>query len=148
MDLSGSLEVGASRARAWAFIVDPERVGGCGPGVESVERLDPTHFRARAKVGIGIISTRFEVDLELLEADEPSRAVIAARGHAPGSDVEATGEMRLSGPPEGPTRMDWRATIEMTGAVASLGARLVQGMAEKLAAEAFDCIKSTLEAGT
>src|SRR5947208_683331 len=90
------------REGVWAFIVDPQQVGWCGPGVEAIDEIDPSHYRARAKVGIGVISARFTVDLELGEAQPEDRAVITASGHAPGSAVDATGEMRLSGPTEGP----------------------------------------------
>jgi carbon monoxide dehydrogenase subunit G len=146
MEFSGATEINAPRDRAWAFIIDPQQVGWCGPGVESIEALDATHFRAKAKVGIGIISARFTVDLELVEADPPDRAVIRASGQAPGSAVEATGEMRLSGPEAGPTTLDWSADVAILGTIASVGSRLIEGTANKLITEAFDCMRAKLEA--
>jgi carbon monoxide dehydrogenase subunit G len=146
MDFSGQIVVNAPRDRVWAFIADPQQVGWCGPGVESIEAVDASHFTARAKVGIGIISARFEVELELATAEPPDRAVISAAGHAPGSDVDATGEMHLSGPADGPTTMDWHATVTLSGTIASVGARLIEGTATKLIGQAFDCIQARLEA--
>ena len=146
MQFSGSTEINAPRERIWAFVIDPQQVGWCGPGVESIEELDPRHFRARAKVGIGVISARFAVDLELVEADEPDRAVIKASGQAPGSAVEATGEMRLVGPADGPTTMEWTADVAILGTIASVGARLIEGTADKLISQAFDCMRAKLEA--
>ena len=146
MQFSGATEINAPRDRTWAFIIDPQQVGWCGPGVESIEALDATHFRAKAKVGIGIISAWFTVDLELVEADPPDRAVIKATGQAPGSAVEATGEMRLSGPEAGPTTLDWSADVAILGTIASVGARLIEGTANKLITEAFDCMRAKLEA--
>jgi len=63
VQFSGSTEINAPRARVWAFVIDPQQVGWCGPGVESIEEVDATHYRARAKVGIGVISARFAVNL-------------------------------------------------------------------------------------
>jgi carbon monoxide dehydrogenase subunit G len=146
VQFSGTTEIDAPRARVWAFVIDPQQVGSCGPGVESIEVLDDTHFRARAKVGIGVISARFAVDLELLEADEPDRAVIRATGQAPGSAVEARGEMRLSGPEAGPTTMGWTADVSIMGTLASVGARMIEGTANKLITQAFDCMRAKLEA--
>ena len=146
MQFSGTTEINAPRDRTWAFIIDPQQVGWCGPGVESIEALDATHFRAKAKVGIGIISARFNVDLELVEADAPDRAVIKASGQAPGSAVEATGEMRLSGPEAGPTTLAWSADVAILGTIASVGSRLIEGTANKLITEAFDCMRAKLEA--
>jgi uncharacterized protein len=146
MQFSGTTEINAPRAKVWSFVIDPQQVGWCGPGVESIESVDATHFRARAKVGIGIISARFVVNLELVEAEEPDRAVIKASGQAPGSAVEATGEMRLVGPAEGPTTMGWSADVAILGTIASVGARLVEGTANKLITQAFDCMRAKLEA--
>jgi carbon monoxide dehydrogenase subunit G len=130
----------------WAFVIDPQQVGWCGPGVEAIEAVDDTHFKARAKVGIGVISARFTVNLELAEAVEPERAVIRASGQAPGSAVDATGEMVLSGPDGGPTTMAWSAEVAILGTIASVGSRLIEGTANKLITQAFDCMRAKLEA--
>ena len=146
MEFSGVLEIQAARAAVWAFVMDPERVGWCGPGVEAIEIVDATHYRARAKVGIGVISARFVVDLELAEAVEPDRAVIRASGQAPGSTADAVGDITLTGAAAGPTTMAWTATVAISGALASLGSRLIDNTAEKLIGETFGCIRAQLEA--
>ena len=146
MHFAGSTEINAPRDRVWAFVVDPEQVGWCGPGVESIEVIDGSHFRARAKVGVGVVSARFNVDLELADAVPPDRAVIKAAGRAPGSSVEATGSMSLSGPPDGPTTMDWEANVTILGTFAAVAARLVEGQANRMIKQAFDCMRAKLEA--
>jgi len=146
MQFSGTTEINAPREKVWAFVIDPQQVGWCGPGVESIEEIDETHYRARAKVGIGVISARFNVNLELVETAEPDRAVIKASGQAPGSAVDATGSMDLSGPPEGPTTMSWSADVAISGTIASVGARLIEGTANKMIAKTFDCMRDKLEA--
>ena len=146
MQFSGSLEIGAPRDRVWAFLVDPNQVGSCGPGVESIEVVDDTRFRARAKVGVGFISARFVVDMTFAALTAPDRAQIKAHGQAPGSAVDAEAEMRLSGPPEGPTTMDWNADVTISGTLASVGARLIEGTANKMIGQTFDCIRTKLEA--
>jgi carbon monoxide dehydrogenase subunit G len=146
MQFSGTTEINAPRAKVWAFVIDPQQVGWCGPGVESIEAVDATHFRARAKVGIGVISARFNVTLELVESVEPERAVIRASGQAPGSAVDARGEMVLAGPDEGPTTMAWSADVSIMGTIASVGSRLIEGTANKLIGQSFDCMREKLEA--
>lgn len=146
MEFAGTTEINAPRDRVWAFVIDPQQVGWCGPGVESIEELDATHYRARAKVGIGVIAARFTVNLELVEATAPQVAVIKASGQAPGSAVDATGSMHLEGPPEGPTTMRWSASVVISGTIASVGARLIEGTANKMIKQTFDCIRGKLEA--
>jgi carbon monoxide dehydrogenase subunit G len=148
MKFEGTVEIRAPRDRVWSFLMDPNQVGGCGPGVESIEVIDETHFKAKAKVGIGFISARFIVDMEIAERDEPNRAVIKARGQAPGSAVDATATMALSGgqSADEPTVMDWAADVLIGGTLASVGARLIEGTANKMIGQTFDCIRTRLEA--
>ncbi len=56
MQFQGTVEIAAPRDRVWAFLMDPDQVGACGPGVESIEVIDADHFKAKAKVGVGFIS--------------------------------------------------------------------------------------------
>jgi carbon monoxide dehydrogenase subunit G len=146
MRFEGSVPIKASREKVWAFVTDPDQVGQCGPGVEKIEVVDATHFKVSAKVGVGFINARFNVNMEFAELDVPDRAVIKAQGQAPGSAVDATAEMRLSDGPDGSTVMDWNADVNLSGTLASVGARLIEGTANKMIGQTFDCMRSKLEA--
>ncbi|HUQ77423.1 MAG TPA: carbon monoxide dehydrogenase subunit G [Patescibacteria group bacterium] len=146
MKFAGTVDIAAPRDKVWAFVIDPNQVGRCGPGVESIEVIDATHFKATAKVGIGFISARFVVSMEMADLVPPDRALIKAHGQAPGSAVDATAQMSLSDGPDGGTTMDWSADVAIAGSLASLGARLIEGTANKMIGQTFSCMKSKLEA--
>ncbi len=144
MDFAGSVEIAAARRVVWDFLVDLEALAACGPGVESVEPIDDRHARITARVGLGFIAARFTIDLERGETEPPHRAAVRGVGETPGSQVEGLAEMRLSGPPEGPTRVDWTAGVEIYGTLAGVGARLVETGAGRLIDEAFECVRARL----
>jgi carbon monoxide dehydrogenase subunit G len=146
MKFQGTEEIKAPRDRVWGFLMDPNEVGSCGPGVESIEIVDETHFKAKAKVGIGFISARFLVNMEFAEREPPNKAVIKAHGQAPGSAVDGTATMTLSDGAEGGTVMDWVADVLISGSIASVGARMIEGTANKMIGQAFTCIREKLEA--
>jgi uncharacterized protein len=145
MHFEGSVEIAAPRERVWAFVIDPNQVGQCGPGVETIEVIDDTHFKATAKVGVGFISARFVVNMEIAEMTAPEASTIKAHGQAPGSAVDATAHMRLSENGSDGTRMDWDADVNIAGNLASVGARMIEGTADKMIGQTFDCMKSKLE---
>ena len=145
MKFHGTEAIKAPRDRVWAFLMNPNEVGSCGPGVESIEVIDETHFKAKAKVGIGFISARFVVDMEIAEREPPDRAVIKAHGQAPGSAVDATATMALRDGADGGTAMDWAADVLISGTIASVGARLIEGTANKMIGQTFTCIREKLE---
>ena len=146
MHFEGTVQINAPRDRVWAFVIDPNQVGQCGPGVESIEVIDDTHFKATAKVGVGFISARFVVNLEFVDLDAPSAATIKAHGQAPGSAVDADARMELSDADGGGTTMDWSAEVIIAGTIASVGARLIEGTANKMIGQTFDCMRTKLEA--
>jgi carbon monoxide dehydrogenase subunit G len=144
MEFTGSVEIEAPRAAVWDLLLDFDRLATCGPGLQSIERLDPTHARVRAKIGVGFMTLGFTIDLELVEVEAPERALIRATGAAPGNQVEASGQMRLTGPPEGPTTMEYSATVELFGSLAGVGSRMIEGTAGKLIDETFACVRARL----
>ena len=145
MHFEGTVQINAPRDTVWAFVIDPNQVGQCGPGVDSIEVIDDSHFKATAKVGVGFISARFIVNMEFVDLQAPESATIKAHGQAPGSAVDADAQMRLSDGAEGGTTMDWAADVNISGTIASVGARLIEGTANKMIGQTFDCMKSKLE---
>jgi carbon monoxide dehydrogenase subunit G len=54
--------------------------------------------------------------------------------------------MNLSDGEAGGTQMDWQADVNISGTLASVGARLIEGTANKMIGQTFDCIRTKLEA--
>ena len=60
--------------------------------------------------------------------------------------MDATATMALrDGDEPGTTIMDWQADVTISGTIASVGARLIEGTANKLIGQTFDCVKAKLE---
>lgn len=146
MQFKDEIQIAAPQALVWDFLLDPESVGGCAPGVESIRVIDDTRFQAIVKVGIGQFRSRFTVDLELTDLTPPSLASIRARGSAPGTAVDATARMALTDIGERGTTMEWEADVTVSGKLAAVGGRLIEWTANKLIGQTFDCIKARLEA--
>jgi carbon monoxide dehydrogenase subunit G len=132
LHFSGTPEITAPRDAVWQKLRDPNFVAASGPGVESVEPVDPTHYRVTTALGIGPVKLRFKLDVELFDILEGRALKMRARGVAPGSAVEVLSSLRLDDADHGGTRLGWTATSAFTGAVAGVGARLLEGTARRL----------------
>lgn len=146
MEFSGSVEIAAPRVAVWDLLMDVDRLAGCGPAVDSIDRRDATHATVRARVGMGFMSAGVTFDLELVEIEPPDRVVVQGRGEASGNHVAATGHVVLSGPTAGPTTLDWTASLEVTGPMAGFAGRMIEGAASGLIEETIECIRATLVA--
>ncbi len=145
MEFSGSQTIGAPIGKVWAFLFDVNNVAACAPGFQSMEELGEEHWKAIVAVGLGAVKAKFTMDVTRPEQQEPEHMVVKARGKAPGSAVDMTGDMRLASVDDQHTRMDWKATAVVSGTIASVGARLLSGTVERLTGQFFDCLKAKLE---
>jgi carbon monoxide dehydrogenase subunit G len=132
LEFSGAPEIAAPRARVWARLTDPDFIAASAPGVESVERVDSTRFRVISGIGVGPMRLKFELDVELSEIVEPERLRMTALGRAPGSAVDTVSSVRLEPLGDSRTRLAWTAVTTISGAVAALGGRLLEGIARRL----------------
>jgi uncharacterized protein len=124
--------ISAPRETVWGRLMDPDFVAVSGPGVESVERIDSTHYRVISGLGVGAVKVRFALDVELSDIVEGRRLRMRARGKAPGSTVEVVSLLGLQDAGLARTRLDWSATSDLTGTVASVGGRVLEGTARRL----------------
>ena len=146
MEFSGTQTVAAPIEKVWAFLLDVNNVAACAPGFQSLEVLEEEHWIAVVAVGVGAVKAKFTLDITRPEMQEPEHMTMKGRGKAPGSAVDLLGDMHLSSLEGGETRMDWKATVTVSGTIASMGARLLQGTAERLTGQFFDCLKTKLQA--
>lgn len=145
MEFSGTQTIAVSIETVWAYLLDVHKVAACAPGFQSLEELGEEHWKAVVGVGIGAVKAKFTLDVTRPEMHEPEHMVVKGRGKAPGTAVDLFGDMHLTALEANQTSMDWKATVVVSGTLASVGARLMQGTAEKLTGQFFDCLKSTLQ---
>jgi uncharacterized protein len=146
MEFSGTQTIAAPIETVWAFLLDVNNVAACAPGFQSMEVLGEEHWKAVVAVGIGAVKAKFTMDVTRPELQQPEHMVVKGRGKAPGSAVDLNGDMHLTPLDSEQTQMDWKASVVVSGTIASVGARLMQGVAERLTGQFFDCLKSKLQA--
>jgi carbon monoxide dehydrogenase subunit G len=147
LEFAGSPVITAPRQEVWAKLNDPDFVAQSGPGVESVERIDPTHFKVISGLGVGAVKVRFKLDVELFDIVEGERLKMRARGKAPGSAVDVISSLQLADDGADQTRLNWSATSDVSGTVASVGARLLEGTARRLTEQFWTDFARRVSAG-
>src|SRR5690349_18922118 len=146
MLLKGDVAIRAPRKKVWDFLTDPKQIAQCAPGVEKVEEIEPLkRYRGIVSVGFGAVKARFSGEVEILELDEPNHAKLKAHGSASGRVADAVSEMNLSDGPDGATLLHWTADVAVAGQLASLAARLMVPVSEKLAGIFYEQVRKKIE---
>ena len=146
MLLKGEVTIRAPRKKVWDFMTDPDQIGQCAPGVEKIEMIEPLkRYRGIASIGFGAVKARFSGEVEVVELDEPNYAKLKAHGSATGSVADAVSEMSLSDGPDGSTMLNWTADVTVSGQLASLAARLMVPVSQKLAQVFYEQVRKKIE---
>lgn len=146
MHLEGVQEIRAGRAAVWAALNDPDVLRACIPGCQSLDQTSDTSFEAVVKQKIGPVSATFKGVVELKDLNPPEGYRIEGEGKGGAAGFAKGGaEVRLDEMPGG-TRLGYAADAKVGGKIAQLGARLVDGVAKKLADKFFADFKAHVEA--
>ncbi|MFP3209039.1 MAG: carbon monoxide dehydrogenase subunit G [Nitrososphaeria archaeon] len=139
----GSEVISAPRQAVWDFLTDPQKVGGCVPGLKSLQVVDSDHFNAEVQVGIGILRGTVKVKYEVVEKVPPERITMRMDGSGVGSKALINATVELKEAQQG-TQLDWVADVTVSGTLAGLGARYLNDIAFKTVSDIFKCTKEKL----
>lgn len=138
MDMTGAQVLPLPRERVWEALNDPEMLKRCIPGCESVERTADDTYRMVMVAAVGPVKAKFAGTLAVSDADPPNGYTLAfegsggvagfGKGHAKVRLVPETGDDGAEH-----TRLEYEAHASVGGKIAQVGARLIDGVAKKLA---------------
>jgi carbon monoxide dehydrogenase subunit G len=129
---SGAPEIHATRDQVWRRILDPRFVAQSAPGMESVDVLGENRFRMNLGFGVALLKFHFALDVGFHDIVPQEHARMEARGSAPGTTVAMDSRIRLEQLDPARQRLHWSAETVVDGALAGVGARLVEGVARRL----------------
>lgn len=138
LTMTGEVDLPAPQQVVWEKLNDPEVLKACIPGCESLEKISDTELQAVAKIKIGPVSASFKGKVELTDINPPHGYTISGEGQG-GIAGFAKGAAKVGlAPIEGGTRMTYAVEAQVGGKIAQLGARLVDGVAKRMADQFFE----------
>jgi carbon monoxide dehydrogenase subunit G len=117
------------------------------PGCEALTPVGPDEYTARMAVKIASIGGSFEGRIALSNKDEPLSFVMRVEGGGRPGRVTGEGTLRLEDR-GGQTEVGYDGDVQVAGAVASVGQRLLGVTARTLIGRFFDCMERRLAAAT
>jgi uncharacterized protein len=136
----GSTELAASPAAVYAFITDPAKVVTIIPDVQESKIADGDHFSVKAKAGIGPMRGTLTMSFQVTEKKPGEAATLVGRGQGMQGTVDMAMTISLARTESG-TRASWAADAKVGGILASVGGRLIGGVAEKYVREITEALK-------
>lgn len=139
MELTGEQLIPAPRQAVWDAINDPEILRQCITGCESVTKTSDTDFEASVQVKVGPVKARFKGKVTLGDLDPPNSCTISgeAQGGVAAGFGKGSAKVQLADAENGATRLTYSVNAQVGGKLAQIGARLIDGVAAKMAEDFF-----------
>ena len=137
MDLTGEYRIPATREKVWAALNDDEVLKQCIDGCQELKKESDTEFSARVTAKVGPVKAKFSGKVTLSDLDPPNGYTISGEGQG-GVAGFAKGGATVTLIEDGAsTILNYSAKAEVGGKLASVGSRLIEGVAKKTADDFF-----------
>ncbi|CAB3795714.1 xanthine dehydrogenase family protein molybdopterin-binding subunit [Paraburkholderia fynbosensis] len=135
----GAVDLDATPEAIFAVLMDPQALAKVMPGCHALEATGPNQYRADVTVGVGMIKARFEARIGLSDIDAPHRLRLVGAGNSPLGTARGEGLVELT-PTEHGTRLSYDYEAQVSGKVAAVGARMLEGAAKVVLQQLFESL--------
>jgi 2-furoyl-CoA dehydrogenase large subunit len=135
----GTVDLPATPEAVFAVLLDPKALANVIPGCHALEETAPNQYRADVTVGVGMIKARFEARIGLSEIDAPRRVRLAGAGISPLGSARGNGLVELT-PQGNGTRLMYDYEAQVSGKVAAVGGRMLEGAAKVVLKQLFESL--------
>jgi len=138
MEMKGEQLIPLQQDATWAALNDPAVLKDCIPGCESIQQVAADEYDMVMTAKVGPVSAKFKGRMKVQDATPPNQYTLVFEGQG-GVAGFAKGQATVTlSPQDGGTRLDYTAKATIGGKLAQVGARLVDGVARKLAGQFFE----------
>jgi 2-furoyl-CoA dehydrogenase large subunit len=135
----GTVDLDAKPEAIFAVLMDPQALAKVIPGCHALEATGPNQYRADVTVGVGMIKARFEARIGLSDIDAPHRLRLAGAGSSPLGTARGEGLVELT-PADRGTRLSYDYEAQVSGKVAAVGGRMLEGAAKVVLRQLFESL--------
>lgn len=137
MQLDSTFAVTAPIDQVWRTLMDFEKVAGCVPGAQVLNKLSDDAYQVGMKVKLGPVSMQYRGQMEVVERDEAGHRAVPkgqakeARGQG---TAQATAQLQLV-EEAGTTRGSVSADVALSGRAAAMGQGVIGSVTDQMMAQ-------------
>ena len=147
MIVEEKFSVKAPIRKLWDSLLDPEIIGPCIPGCESVEPINDREYNSVIKARVGFIAVRFKIKT-VIEEIVPYKLI---RTVGKGNEQKKLGhfnqktKINFNALSENDTELSYQSEISIVGKLATFGDRILKAKAREVGKDFADAVKKRLE---
>lgn len=134
MEIEKSLKLAAAPQQVWALLLDPQVMGGCVPGMKSIEVVSNVEYVAVMHVKIAFINAKFKLRTTILEQRAPDylRAEGTGDDASVASSLKQQSEIFLTPNADGGTELRIKVKVDVLGRLGTFGLSVMKTKADRM----------------
>ena len=132
VEVVGSYMLEASIDEVWPLLFDPASLMSLIPGCQKFEQVGADEYRGQIQVGIAAISGTYDTYVRVVERDPPFRCRFEGEVRGATGIIRGEALFTLTEVEERYNLIEYQAKGLITGALAKLSPRFVEGVAQTL----------------
>ena len=137
MNLQEEVIIPLDRVSVYAALNDPEILQASIPGCETLTRISDTEMEATVVVKFGPVKASFNSEVTLNTDGQPERFSLTGKGDAGIAGFAKGGADVVLREEGNNTILNYEVQIDISGKLAQVGSRLVEGTCKRLAKKFF-----------
>jgi 2-furoyl-CoA dehydrogenase large subunit len=133
----GETVVPAPSDLVWETLLNPEALAAVIPGCHKLDEVEKNSYQAEVSLGVGPVRGKFRAKVALSDIIEGKSTTLSGGLEGPLGTSSGVGHVVLSGE-DGKTIVTYDYAIKLSGTVASVGGRMLEGAAKALVKQFFN----------
>ena len=147
MLLEGKFTLQAPIQEVWDFLLKPETLASCIPGLEEMELIDEKTYNSVVKQKVGPISVKLKFTTTLTEVDPPTHLKAVGKG----ADISKAGTFTqetvvdLKDVSEGEVEVSYTSNVSLVGKLSTFGDRIMRAKAKEVGEKFTQALQDKLK---
>ncbi|MQA29349.1 MAG: carbon monoxide dehydrogenase [Luteitalea sp.] len=141
MDIKGSYTFDAPASRVWELLMDPAAIAGCIPGCRELSPLGEDRYRAVLVVPVSAITGNYTGTIAVTDKVPLQSYRLNVEGNGRGGFVRGQTAITLTDA-GAQTIVAVDGQVQVGGAIARVGQRLLEGVSRMLMDQFYACLKN------
>ncbi|HEU5140755.1 MAG TPA: carbon monoxide dehydrogenase subunit G [Bacillales bacterium] len=133
-----------ARQTVWDYLQDDDVLERTLPGCKKFEEIGDGVYDAELGLNVGPVKGTFSGEVRLTDQQEPKSYRLLLKGKGKPGEVNANAQVYLVETAQG-TALTCDADVEVTGVLASVGQRIMNGVAKMILGQFFKAVASEIK---
>jgi len=146
MKIEGTHVFNGPRQAVWEMFYDPNVLASALPGAQKMEMVNENEYKFDMNVRVGPVSGAFSGEMQLENVVEPESLTLKGGGKGAPGFLNGIGNVTFKEQEDGTTLMGYEGEVNIGGALASVGQRMIDSVAKSMIRTGFETLDKALAA--